>query len=327
MSTAALPPRRTGTPVPGLLWHQIRYEQLSFWRNTQNAVFTFAFPVVFMTVLGLLMRGGTASSYFYGRTPIAYYMPTIAALSVIGTCYGQLAVVLAMRRQDGILKRVRATPLPASLYFLGLLAHCLVVAVTDVALIIGIGALFGAPLACPLAGPGGHAGGGRRRLLRARRGRRLPDPQRGGGASGRAARAVPAALPVRDVPADSLGGAELGLRDAADPAVQPGAARRPHRARAGLDGTLPCWPGGGSSAPGWGSGGFAGTRARSEHGGGLAAGLLVGVGNLEQGPPDQREDEGRPGEGEPERRGDSPTEATTPPRAAPITRPPMMPVR
>jgi ABC-2 type transport system permease protein len=149
MSAVTLPsarprPRR---PMAGgrLLWHQIRYEQLSFWRNTQNAVFTFAFPVLFMTVLGLLMRGGTASSYFYGRTPVAYYMPTIAALSVIGTCYGQLAVVLAMRRQDGILKRVRATPLPAGLYFLGLLAHCLVVAVTDVALIIGIGALFGAP--------------------------------------------------------------------------------------------------------------------------------------------------------------------------------------
>jgi ABC-2 type transport system permease protein len=145
VSTATLPSLRPRTPAVRLLWHQIRYEQLSFWRNTQNAVFTFAFPVLFMTVLGLLMRGGTASAYFYGRTPVAYYMPTIAALSVIGTCYGQLAVVLAIRRQDGILKRVRATPLPASLYFLGLLAHCLVVAVTDVALIIGIGALFGAP--------------------------------------------------------------------------------------------------------------------------------------------------------------------------------------
>jgi len=135
MSAVTLPSLRPRPRPPmaavRLLWHQIRYEQLSFWRNTQNAVFTFAFPVLFMTVLGLLMRGGTASSYFYGRTPVAYYMPTIAALSVIGTCYGQLAVVLAMRRQDGILKRVRATPLPAGLYFLGLLAHCLVVAVTE----------------------------------------------------------------------------------------------------------------------------------------------------------------------------------------------------
>ncbi len=138
-------PERQARPAAALLWHQVRYEQLSFWRNTQNAVFTFAFPVLFMTVLGFLLRGGTASSYFYGRTPVAYYMPTIAALSVIGTCYGQLATVLAMRRQEGILKRVRATPLPAGLYFGGLLAHCMLVALTDVALISGIGAIFGAP--------------------------------------------------------------------------------------------------------------------------------------------------------------------------------------
>ena len=64
MSAVTLPHSRTRTRTPGLLWHQIRYEQLSFWRNRQNAVFTFAFPVLFMTVLGLMMRGGTASSYF-----------------------------------------------------------------------------------------------------------------------------------------------------------------------------------------------------------------------------------------------------------------------
>ncbi len=66
-------------------------------------------------------------------------MPTIAALSVLGSCYGQLAVALAARRQDGILKRVRATPLPAWAYFAGLLAHCVLVSVVDIALIVGIG--------------------------------------------------------------------------------------------------------------------------------------------------------------------------------------------
>ncbi len=146
MSVATLRPRGAATPTPALLWHQVRYEQLSFWRNPQNAVFTFALPALFITLLGALLHGGAASSYFYGRTAIEYYVPTIAAMSVIGSCYGQLAVVLAMRRQNGVLKRVRATPLPASLYFLGLLAHCMLVAVTDVVLIVGIGRIFGAPL-------------------------------------------------------------------------------------------------------------------------------------------------------------------------------------
>jgi ABC-2 type transport system permease protein len=77
---------------------------------------------------------------------LQYYVPTIAAVSVLGSCYSQLAIVLAMRRQNGILKRVRATPLPAWTYFLGLLAHCVMVSAVDVALIAGIGSLFGVPL-------------------------------------------------------------------------------------------------------------------------------------------------------------------------------------
>jgi ABC-2 type transport system permease protein len=129
-----------------LLAHQVRYEQLSFWRNPQNAVFTFVFPVVFVVIIGALFAGGSRSSYFGGLSPLQYYVPTIAALSVLGSCYGQLAVALAIRRQNGILKRVRATPLPAWAYFVGLLVHCVLVSFADVALIVGIGRLYGTPL-------------------------------------------------------------------------------------------------------------------------------------------------------------------------------------
>jgi ABC-2 type transport system permease protein len=129
-----------------LLGHQIRYEQLSFWRNPQSAFFTFAFPVVIIIIFGALFGRAGKSSYFYGLSPLQYYLPTIAALSVLGSCYSQLAIVLSTRRQNGILKRVRATPLPAWAYFLGLLAHCIVVSVVDVALIVAVGALFGVPL-------------------------------------------------------------------------------------------------------------------------------------------------------------------------------------
>ena len=109
MSTAA-PGRRAGDLA--LLWHQVRYEQLSFWRNPQSAFFTFVFPVVVIVIMGALFGGGGASSYFGGLSALQYYVPTIAALSVLGSCYSQLAIVLAARRQNGILKRVRATPLP-----------------------------------------------------------------------------------------------------------------------------------------------------------------------------------------------------------------------
>jgi ABC-2 type transport system permease protein len=141
---AGRPPRRRRNL--GLLAHQVRYEQLSFWRNPQSAVFTFAFPVLFVTIMGALFGGVGKSSYFGGLTALQYYIPTIGALSVLGSCYGQLAVALAARRQNGILKRIRATPLPAWAYFTGLLAHCILVSLVDLALIIGIGHLYGVPL-------------------------------------------------------------------------------------------------------------------------------------------------------------------------------------
>lgn len=148
MSTTAVTPGRAaaGRNDLALLWHQIRYEQLSFWRNPQNAFFTFIFPVVIIAIFGAVFGGAEANPFYFGLSSLQYYVPTIAALSVLGACYSQLAMVLAMRRQNGILKRLRATPLPAWVYFVGLLAHCVVISVVDVALIIGVGALYGVPL-------------------------------------------------------------------------------------------------------------------------------------------------------------------------------------
>jgi ABC-2 type transport system permease protein len=128
-----------------LVVHQIACEQLSFWRNPQAAVFTFVFPVLFVTILGALFGSVGRSSYFGGLSPLQYYVPTIAALCVLGSCYGQLAVALAARRQNGILKRLRATPLPAWVYFIGLLVHCVLVSLADIALIVAVGRLYGVP--------------------------------------------------------------------------------------------------------------------------------------------------------------------------------------
>jgi ABC-2 type transport system permease protein len=142
-SAGRLPRRRSSL---ALLAHQIGYEQLSFWRNPQSAIFTFVFPVLFVTIMGALFGGIAKSAYFGGLSALEYYVPTIAALSVLGSCYGQVAIVLAARRQNGILKRARATPLPAWAYFTGMLAHCILVSLLDITLIIGVGRLYGVPL-------------------------------------------------------------------------------------------------------------------------------------------------------------------------------------
>jgi ABC-2 type transport system permease protein len=143
-ATLAAPPVRRRNNL-ALVVHQVRYEQLSFWRNPQSAIFTFVFPLLFVTIIGALFGSVGRSSYFGGLSALQYYVPTIGALSVLGSCYGQVAIVLATRRQNGVLKRVRATPLPAWAYFIGLLAHCVLVSLVDIALIVAVGRLYGVP--------------------------------------------------------------------------------------------------------------------------------------------------------------------------------------
>ncbi|PZS16561.1 MAG: ABC transporter permease [Pseudonocardiales bacterium] len=142
-SPATGPPRKRNLT---LLVHQVRYEQLSFWRNPQSAFFTFIFPVVVIVIFGAVFNSSKREPFYFGLSGLQYYIPTIAALSVLGACYSQLAIGLAFRRQTGILKRIRATPLPAWAYFAGLMANCVLLSVIEVALIIGIGALYGVPL-------------------------------------------------------------------------------------------------------------------------------------------------------------------------------------
>jgi ABC-2 type transport system permease protein len=143
-ATGAAGPRRRGQGA--LLLHQIRYEQLSFWRNPQSVFFTFALPVMTIAIFGVVFGGNEKDSFFYGLSGMQYFTPTVAALSVLGSCYGQLAITLSIRRQNGVLKRVRATPVSAGTYFVGLLVHSVTVSAVDVALIVGTGAAFGVPL-------------------------------------------------------------------------------------------------------------------------------------------------------------------------------------
>ena len=82
-----------------LVWHQVRYEQLSFWRNPQSAFFLFAFPLVFFAILAGVFGNATLAK-IGGRpvTGLQYYTSTIVAVSVMGACYSQLAITLSQRR-------------------------------------------------------------------------------------------------------------------------------------------------------------------------------------------------------------------------------------
>jgi ABC-2 type transport system permease protein len=90
---------------------QIRWEQKQFWRNLPAAVFTIAFPLIFLVLLSALFSDDTIDDVAGQPKFVQLYVPSIMAYGIISACYTGLAFTLTVRREEGILKRKRGTPL------------------------------------------------------------------------------------------------------------------------------------------------------------------------------------------------------------------------
>jgi ABC-2 type transport system permease protein len=128
-------PRR---PRRGRLFvHQLRAEQLIFWRSKEAALFIFLFPLLLFVLLGSVYTGK-----IYGVPAPEALLAGLIGYGCANTAFAGLAIQLVLRRESGILKRLRGTPLPAPVYIESLLASTLFIfAIQTVALFL-IGRLF-----------------------------------------------------------------------------------------------------------------------------------------------------------------------------------------
>jgi ABC-2 type transport system permease protein len=126
-----------------LLARQVRAENRAFWRNPAAAFFTFAFPLIFIVVFTAIF--GT-QSFGQGLTAAAFFTPAIVAFSVINACYTNLAMSVTTIREEGILKRVRGTPLPPWIYLTARIGVSVLVGLELVAIVSAFGAIaYGVP--------------------------------------------------------------------------------------------------------------------------------------------------------------------------------------
>ena len=123
-----------------LFLHQLRGEQLIFWRSREAAVFVFFFPIMLLLLLGAVYNGT-----YRGHAEIDYLVAGLIGYGVANTTFGGLAILLVLRRESGILKRVRATPLPPA-YYLGatVVSMLIVFALQAVAIILVGKGVYGA---------------------------------------------------------------------------------------------------------------------------------------------------------------------------------------
>jgi ABC-2 type transport system permease protein len=125
--------------VPALAWRQFRFERRMFWRNPSAAFFNFALPLIFLFLI--------ASVFGLNSKDREILVPGIAGLSVMTTTFTALAFNVTFLREQGILKRIKGTPLPPLAYFGGLIGNAVVNAVVQVALVIAIGrVVYSVPL-------------------------------------------------------------------------------------------------------------------------------------------------------------------------------------
>ena len=127
-------------------FHQLRLEQRIFWRNRESAIFIFIFPIMLFLLLGSVYSNTIdidGTSYKSANVLLV----GMIAYGVANTAFSGLAISLVIRRESGILKRLRSTPLPSATYLTSVLTSTLVVFVLQTLTLFAIGrTLFGTPL-------------------------------------------------------------------------------------------------------------------------------------------------------------------------------------
>jgi len=106
---------------------QALLEQRSFWRSAEYALFTLAFPLMILLLIGAANTGAHLPGTGIKNTTV--FVPGILAFGVIVAAYVNLGSKVAVLRHDGVLKRIRTTPLPPRAYIAGLLASTVVTAI------------------------------------------------------------------------------------------------------------------------------------------------------------------------------------------------------
>ena len=121
-----------------LFVHQLRAEQLLYWRSREAAFFTFALPIVMFLLFGSLYGTGEIE----GVPARTYLLAGMIGYGAISTAFAGLAITLVVRRETGVLKRLRGTPLPPVVYIVGVLASTLLVFLVETLVLIALGRAF-----------------------------------------------------------------------------------------------------------------------------------------------------------------------------------------
>ncbi|MFE7230908.1 ABC transporter permease [Streptomyces sp. NPDC002405] len=124
--------------------HRGALEIRQFFRQREQVVFTFAFPVVFLFLFASIFRDDVSGT---GVTASQLYVSSMLASGIMSTSFQSLGISIAVERDEKALRRLSGTPMPPTAYFLGKIWLVLFTGVLETAILLLVGTtLYGVRL-------------------------------------------------------------------------------------------------------------------------------------------------------------------------------------
>jgi ABC-2 type transport system permease protein len=114
-------------------------EVRAFFRQREQAIFTFAFPIVFLFLFASIFSDDVEGA---GITASQLYVPAMIAAGIMSTSFQSLGISIAIERDEKQLRRLRGTPMPPAAYFLGKVWLVLVTGLLETAALLLVGVVF-----------------------------------------------------------------------------------------------------------------------------------------------------------------------------------------
>jgi len=138
----AAAPRAATASLPGTFrvgWSRAVIETKMFFRERDSLIFNFSFPVILLVLFGSIFSGELEGT---GITVSQLYTAALIGAGLMSVSFQNLAIAIAIEREEGTLKRLIGTPMPPAAYFVGKVLSVLLVAVLEIAILLVVGVLL-----------------------------------------------------------------------------------------------------------------------------------------------------------------------------------------
>ena len=122
---------------------QTRYQLITFIRIPVAVFFTLGLPLVMLVLFNALFGDNTFETADGGQMSAQqFYTGGLAAFTAVSATFTNLANMVPIRRDEGVLKRWRGTQLPTWIYLAGFIVSAVIIAFVGVILMLTLGVVL-----------------------------------------------------------------------------------------------------------------------------------------------------------------------------------------